>query len=288
MIENQHTKGRRDGEFYLAGLTDLEKELPFHLVGVGYDFYQYPVHRPFGYPVYQWIQTVSGTGILELNGVKYKVPEEYGFLLYPGDAHAYYPADDKPWRVHWITINGYHIESILQYSGLKKSSVFAISEPMVLNSLIHKALNLLKKPSEMTGLNGSVLAYQLMMDLFKYVWNDEKENHSHHSSRLKGVFEQIDRELGGALTIDDLAKTAGVTPQYFCELFKIATKQRPTEYINRRRIDRAKEIIIRQPHKKLNDIAKDVGFESNSYFSTVFRKLEGISPNQFRDFNSLH
>ncbi|MDC7234868.1 MAG: AraC family transcriptional regulator [Spirochaetales bacterium] len=287
MIENQHTKGWRDGEFYLAGLTDLEKELPFHLVGVGYDFYQYPVNRPFGYPVYQWIQTVSGTGILELQGVRYEVPEGYGFLLYPGDAHAYYSADETPWRNHWITINGYHIESMLQYIGLKKSAVFAISDPMVMSSLIHKALNLLKTPSEMTGLEGSVLAYQLLMDLFKYVWNDEKENHSRQSSRLKKVFEQIDRELGTPLTIDHLAETAGVTPQYFCELFKMTTKQRPMEYINRRRIDRAKEIIIRDPHKKLNTIAREVGFESNSYFSTVFRKLEGISPNKFREFNSL-
>jgi quercetin dioxygenase-like cupin family protein len=70
------------------------------------NLHKYPVHRPFGYPVYQWIQTVSGIGILELNGEKYEVPEGYGFLLYPGGAHAYYPADDKPWRVHWITITG--------------------------------------------------------------------------------------------------------------------------------------------------------------------------------------
>jgi hypothetical protein len=63
----------------------------------------------------------------------------------------------------------------------------------------------------MTGLDGSVIAYQLLMDLFKYVWNDEKENHDSHSKRLKPVFELIDRELGQPLNIERLAVVAGVT-----------------------------------------------------------------------------
>ncbi|OQY33489.1 MAG: hypothetical protein B6241_07955 [Spirochaetaceae bacterium 4572_59] len=33
--------------------------------------------------------------------------------------------------------------------------------------------------------------------------------------------------------------------------------------------------------------ASEVGFESNSYFSTVFKKQEGIGPNKFREYNSL-
>lgn len=286
MIEDQHVKGRRDGEFYLASLTDVERELPFHLVGAGCDFFQYPVNRPFGYPVYQWIQTISGDGVLELENQRFPVPEGYGFLLYPGDQHSYSPAEDN-WHVHWITINGYHIESILKYIGLKRSGVFAISEPIVLASHIRKALRVLENPTDMTGLDGSVIAYQLLMDLFKYVWNDEKENHDSHSKRLRLVFEMIDREIDSSLTIDRLAEVAGVTPQYFCEIFKTVTKQRPTEYINQRRIDRAREIIIREPLKKISDIAAEVGFESNSYFSTVFKKQEGISPNKFREFNSL-
>ena len=286
MLKDQHAQGRRDGEFYLASLTDMEKELPFHLVGAGCDFYQYPVSRPFGYPVFQWIQTQSGGGILELESGTYPVPEGHGFLLYPGDRHSYHPLDDE-WHVNWITINGYHIENMLQYIGLKKSGVFAISEPLVLASHIRKAVHLLKNPTDTTGLSGSVAAYQLLMDLFKYVWNDEKEDHSLYSKRLKAVFEQIDRELDTALSIDRLAETVGVTPQYFCEIFKTVTNQRPTEYINQRRIDRAKEIIIREPLKKISEIAAMVGFDNNSYFSTVFRKQEGLSPNKFREFNSL-
>jgi AraC-like DNA-binding protein len=128
--------------------------------------------------------------------------------------------------------------------------------------------------------------YQLLIDLLKHVWNDEKENHDFHTKRLKPVFEHIENNLGNTLTIDILSEKAGVTPQYFCEIFKIVTNQRPTEYINQRRIDKAKELIIMNPIQKLSEIAAEVGFESNSYFSTVFRKLDGLSPNQFREYNT--
>lgn len=284
-MENQHDKGRQDGKYLLTSLTEIEKELPFHLVGAGCDFYQYPVDRPFGYPAYQWIQTISGAGILEIMNEKIPVPQGHGMLLYPGVPHAYHAMED-PWHVHWITINGYHIENMLHYMGIRKSGVFAVSEPPVLESHTRKALQTLSSHSEMTGLDGSVIAYQLLIYLYKYVVNDEKESHDLNSKRLMLVITQIEKELGTPLSIEQLAKTAGVTPQYFCEIFKASTNQRPTEYINQRRIDRAKELIRKNPVRKIGDIAAEVGFESNSYFATVFRKQEGLSPNKYREINA--
>lgn len=283
-MENQHDRGRREGKYFTASLTEIEKELPFHLVGAGCDFYQYSIDRPFGYPAYQWIQTISGAGVLEIMNEKIPVPQGHGMLLYPGVPHAYHAMED-PWNVHWITINGYHIENMLHYMGIRKSGVFAVSEPPVLESHIRKALQTLSIHSEMTGLDGSVIAYQLLIYLYKYVVNDEKESHGLNSKRLMLVITQIEKELGTPLSIEQLAETAGVTPQYFCEIFKASTNQRPTEYINQRRIDRAKEMIINNPVKKIGDIAAEVGFESNSYFATVFRKQEGLSPNKYREIN---
>ncbi|WP_081719720.1 helix-turn-helix transcriptional regulator [Salinispira pacifica] len=74
-------------------------------------------------------------------------------------------------------------------------------------------------------------------------------------------------------------------PQYFCELFKSVTTQRPVEYINQRRIDRAKERLLKEPHARIHDIAAGVGFESDSYFGTVFKRFEGISPREYRETN---
>ncbi len=281
MIENQHDEGRREGVFHLATPTELEKELPFHLIGAGCDFYQYPIDRPFGYPVYQWIQTISGTGILEVTGHSIPVPPNSGMLLYPGIPHIYY-AQNPPWYVHWITFNGYHIENMLHYIGLKESDVFSISDPLIIASHIRKALQILSGSTELTGLDGSVMTYQFLIDLFKYVKNNSKDSHNFNEKRINQVFAYIGENLGRQITNDDLADVAGVTPQYFCEIFKEVTRQRPTEYLNQRRIDRAKELMLKFPIRKISDISAEVGFESSSYFSTVFKSLEGLSPNKYR------
>ncbi len=281
MIENQHDEGRREGVFQLATQTELEKELPFHLVGAGCDFYQYVIDRPFGYPVYQWIQTISGTGILEVNGRSLLVPPDSGMLLYPGIPHAYH-AQTPPWYVHWITFNGHHIENMLHYIGMKESNVFSISDPLIIASHIRKALQILSGSTELTGLDGSVMAYQFLIDLFKYVQNNNNESHNFNVKRINQVFAYIGENLGRQITNEDLADVAGVTPQYFCEIFKEVTQQRPTEYLNQRRIDRAKELMLKFPFRKISDISAEVGFESSSYFATVFKNLEGLSPNKYR------
>lgn len=284
MFEDQHNKGRKDGNYLLAQLSEIEKELPFHLVGAGSDFYQYPIDRPFGYNAYQWIQTISGVGVLEMDGESIPVPEGQGIFLYPRTPHGYH-AIEEPWHVHWITVNGYHIENMLHYIGIKKSGVFTISELPVMAAHIRKSLQILSNPSEMTGLDGSVSAYQMLIYLYKYVVNDFTENTDFNQKRLMQVYDLIEQKLGTPLTIEELSDAAGVTPQYFCEIFKSATNQRPTEYINQRRITRAKEILLKDPSRKIQEIAADVGFENNSYFATVFKKHEGLSPHRFRELN---
>lgn len=54
------------------------------------------------------------------------------------------------------------------------------------------------------------------------------------------------------------------------------------EYVNRERINRSKELMLQNPRLKLREVAASVGIDSPSYFSSVFRKIEGISPEQFR------
>jgi len=284
-VINQHDQGRRDGDFVLYTPTEVENELPFQLVGVGCDFYQYPIVRPFGFPVYQWIQTESGTGTLVHDGRSETVGSGEAMLLYPDEAHEYRAAEE-PWYVHWITFSGHHIPSMLQYLGMTGTGVYRASDPETIVTLMRKALSTLRSDYPLRGIDGSGLVYQLLLAFFKYVRRDENDSHDSRIMRLKPAFDLIERDFAAPLSLDDLAQSVGVSPQYFCDLFRHFTSHRPTEYINRRRIDRAKEILVGEPGTKIHDVARRVGFESDSYFSTVFRRFEGVSPRQYREVNA--
>lgn len=283
-MENQHDRGRRDGDFVLGQPSELESELPYQLVGTGCDFYQYPVRRPFGFPSFQWIQTSSGSGVLKLNGQSTPVRVGEGMLLVPHEAHEYY-ALDEPWYVHWISFTGFNITDILNYVGFRGSGVYGVAEPPVLAAHIRRALQILKSDYPLRGLDGSSIVYQLMMDFFKYIQHDGSVSHDAHVQRLKPALELIESHIHTQLTLRDLAESVNVTPQYFCELFKSVTRYRPIEYLNQRRVERAKELLIRQPDTRIQQIARNVGFESDSYFASVFKKYEGVSPRVYREVN---
>jgi AraC family transcriptional regulator, arabinose operon regulatory protein len=284
-MENQHTRGRRDGDFVLGQPSEVENELPYQLIGAGCDFYQYPVKRPFGFPTFQWIQTVSGTGALITEDGTLQIPPGCGLLLYPNDPHEYRAAQE-PWYVNWMSFTGFHIKDMLRYLGLASTGVYGIAEPPALLAHMRKALSTLKSDYPLRGVDGSVIVYQLMMDFFKFVQREGAVSHDAHVRRLKPALDLIEREMHRPLTLEDLANAVGVTQPYFCELFKSITRYRPTEYVNQRRVERAKELLIRTSDK-VHDIARNVGFESDSYFSTVFRKYEGVSPRVYRETNGV-
>lgn len=284
-MEDQHDRGRRDGGFSLATVTEIERELPFHLVGAGCDFYQYPVDRPFGYPAFQWIQTIRGSGELIIERASFVVPESHGMLLYPDEMHRYH-ALEEPWYVNWITFSGHDVEGVLHHLDILQTEVLSVSAPEIIAETIHAALRTLKSRNPLHGIDASVFAYQFLMDLLKYVQPGGQDSHGTNTSRLADAFQLIENEIHRQIAIEELAATVGVTEQYFCQIFKNVTGKRPVEYINQRRVERAKEILLREPDTCVRDVGARVGLESSSYFATVFRKCANMSPRQFRETNA--
>ncbi|RWC49802.1 MAG: AraC family transcriptional regulator [Mesorhizobium sp.] len=102
--------------------------------------------------------------------------------------------------------------------------------------------------------------------------------------RLKRVTAYIDKHINEAISLADLAQTAGLSRMYFAARFRAATGLRPHDYILRRRIERAKELLL-QNEQSLVDVALDVGFQTQAHFTTVFKRLEGTTPGRWRVAN---
>jgi AraC family transcriptional regulator len=99
--------------------------------------------------------------------------------------------------------------------------------------------------------------------------------------RLKRVIDYIESRLDETITLSDLAASTGLTRMHFAAQFRAATGLRPHEYLLRRRIERAQEMLL-GTGMPVVDIALSVGFQTQSHFTTVFKRFAGQPPLAWR------
>lgn len=87
------------------------------------------------------------------------------------------------------------------------------------------------------------------------------------------------------ITLDKLAEAVGYPPKKISLTIKQCYQQNFYEYINRYRIAEAKRLLAEQgpAAKSITDIYFEVGFNSKSVFNTFFKRLEGMTPSQYRE-----
>lgn len=98
------------------------------------------------------------------------------------------------------------------------------------------------------------------------------------------VKQYIDSHLTEKLSLPEVASIFHITPNYLSLLFKKYSDIGFSEYISIQKIDYAKT-LLNQGNLKVYEIAEHLGFESAFYFSKVFKKFEGCSP---RDYKQYH
>jgi AraC-like DNA-binding protein len=99
--------------------------------------------------------------------------------------------------------------------------------------------------------------------------------------RLQRVDGYIKAHLSEHITLNDMAAAAGLSPMHFAAQFRAATGYRPHHYLLLCRLEQAKQLMIDSSRSML-DIALEVGFQTQSHFTTVFKRLAGKTPRQWR------
>lgn len=99
--------------------------------------------------------------------------------------------------------------------------------------------------------------------------------------RLKRLIDYVDENYGGNVTLASMAAAAGLSRMHFAAQFRAATGMRPHQYVMKRRIDAAKQ-MLRETDAALVDVALDSGFQSQAHFTTVFKRFTGATPHRWR------
>jgi AraC-like DNA-binding protein len=98
---------------------------------------------------------------------------------------------------------------------------------------------------------------------------------------LRRARDLADREYAGPLDLDRLAAAAALSKYHFLRVFRATYGVTPAEYVSRRRIERAQD-LLRATNLTVTEVCHAVGFSSLGSFSSRFRAVVGESPSDFQ------
>lgn len=125
-------------------------------------------------------------------------------------------------------------------------------------------------------LRGAILMLfsRFMREAMPHVWTSDE--------RMRRVLDHIHSHLAENFDIEELANVACITKPYFIRLFKREFGTSPLQYVNGKRVERA-QLLLYTTDMPVKEVAYALGFSDHSYFIRMFRKLTGITPQDYRE-----
>jgi len=106
---------------------------------------------------------------------------------------------------------------------------------------------------------------------------------SHNTILMEKIYDYLNKNYTDSnMCIREISQYAGVTPNYLSQFFKQQTGESIMSYMNKMRIHKAKE-LLKYSRSNLRTIAKTVGYTNDAILIRTFKKLEGITPGQYRN-----
>lgn len=231
---------------------------------------------------------ISGTGIHTLNNRSMPIQRGSAFLCMMDDFHTLENDDENILKL----INLKFPESIIQPEVLKK--MYSVSNRRYCQfdeAQLYHLLPLLSFFEEIQAtdysdenlkqvLTESILNEILILFLLQIPKVNEETAGSKDESRMQKATAYIHKNFKENISEYDVAKQVDLSVNYFSTLFKKKTGYSFSAYISDLRLNYARNLIESKHMVKVSEIARMVGFYSDSYFIKAFKRKFGVTPRE--------
>lgn len=211
------------------------------------------------------------------------------FITFPNEIHGTGNAPEEKGILYWMVLKRPKQEC--EYLGLSYSEAhklfFRLQQlPKRLFKAGSECECILQKITQIyfqkkESLTAMRLNNLLVSFLLHIIQEGEKSLSRTCGERITEIIRYINGNIFETLDLDFLANKCNLSLSRFKHLFKEETGIPPSEYIIRKKIEKAQEMMDENKHS-IKDIAYDLGFSSPAYFSTVFKQYNGYSPTSYK------
>lgn len=126
--------------------------------------------------------------------------------------------------------------------------------------------------------------YESLKSILQRYWKKDKDGMKADSPEfLETMKEFIKSHLASELTVASLCREFGLSQSYLNLIFRKHGMESFNAYLRNERIEKAKEIMERNPQMFIKDVAMMTGYKDQFYFSRIFRAVTGTSPTEYID-----
>jgi AraC-like DNA-binding protein len=241
--------------------------------------------RPEGVGQDHLMMCIAGHGYAKIDGRETHLCEGEFLVIPRGTRHTYWAADDDPWSIYWVHFLGddaaYYVERIPRRG---KSVPVAGDAQKEAVRLFRYCLDALYEGYSQKMLIYAAQSVQHILSLLLYRNNamPSEQRKKAWRSNLESILEYMQRHLSEPLRLDDFAAEAGLSASHFSELFRSQTGQSPMAYFIHLRVRFACRLLDLSD-KPVKVVAIETGYKDPYYFSRVFKKVMGLSPEKYRE-----
>mgnify|MGYP001356946626 CR=1 FL=1 len=222
----------------------------------------------------------SGTGTLRALDQERKLGPGVICILSPGIAHQIEADPDAALNVAWCHFHAsFDDRDIYQNLGLPLT--VRTEDAEAVGALFDKLIDAFNRCGLTSRLRVKAAVLELIccyLDAIPPIVG--KAYPSQELQKIDTVLTYIDDHLAENITVEELARQVFLHPNYFIVFFKTLMGHSPIQYVNIRRMETAKALLL-QPHGNVSDVAARIGMQIH-YFSRMFKAHTGLAPSRYR------
>ena len=132
----------------------------------------------------------------------------------------------------------------------------------------------------------STTAYRLLLGLTRQQKQTIDQHQPDYQHYVGPAIAYMQNHFAENMSIAEVAEALSVSTQYLNRVFKRLVQQTPNEYLTQIRISNAKKLLISQRHLRVEAVANLSGYQDPTYFGKVFKKQTGVSPLNYRQWQT--
>jgi AraC-like DNA-binding protein len=228
--------------------------------------------------------TLGGAGVVRQGGQEVRVEKGQALLMDCRSPQSYGTAPDcSRWDHLWAHVDGAGVAAIGQLMGLPTLIPVQLRESYARKCFEEIASNVQHENAPAT-LRTSLAVHKLLSAMA--VELAESALQGSEAKPIERAMRVVGERFAEGITVDDLAAAAKVSSSYLMRLFKRQLGTSPYNYLLRYRITKARELLA-ETDEPVVQIAREVGFSSESNFSYRFSKMVGQSPRAYRQSSPM-